>query len=94
MSSVSLVKFQRLLVLAIIMMIYSVISMFIKYISTLFIAFCVVYTLQDIYKHRRKYMWCLHMAHRTLIIAVEYGLGEEYLKYVMPAKRKRNIKKK
>lgn len=34
------------------------------------------------------------MAHRTLIIAVEYGLGEEYVKYVMTTKRKRNTKKK
>jgi hypothetical protein len=60
----------------------------------MFIAFCVVYTMQDLYKHRKKYMWCFSWAHGVLIIMVEYGLGEQYLKYVIfEKKKKRTIKK-
>jgi hypothetical protein len=74
---VSSLTLRRLIVTGIVFAIYTFVNMFIKYVTTLFIAFCVVYTVQDLYKHRKKYLWIINISRNTIMLIVYYALGED-----------------
>lgn len=48
-----------------------------KYIFHSFIIFCVVYTLQDCYTKRRKFMWVLYLVKRNIHIITYAFVGDE-----------------
>jgi hypothetical protein len=84
---------RRLIVIGIVFAIYTLVNMFIKYVATLFVAFCVVYTVQDLYKHRKKYLWYFNLARNTLMLLVHYGLGEDAIQFFVAPKKKARSKK-
>jgi hypothetical protein len=78
----TMVKMKRLIGLSIIFAVCTFINMIIKYVFTLFVVFCVVYTMQDLYKHRKKFVWCLRMVINAIIVLTQFSMGDEYAQYV------------
>ncbi len=89
----SSLSMQRVIVIGVILIIYTIVNAVIKYVMTAFVVFCVLYTVQDLYKHRKRYLWFFNGVYGSLILLVQYGLGDEYLKYIVPIKKKKNMKK-
>lgn len=90
----TIVTIKRLLVLSLIFAVYALINMVIKYVFTLFIVFCVVYTLQDLYKHRKKFVWFLKLITNTIVLFTQFSMGDEYAQYVQTCFTSSNSKVK
>jgi hypothetical protein len=94
-TSLNIIGIRRIGVICIVLTFYIILSMIIKYVYTMFLMFCVFYTMSDIYKHRRKYIWILKFMHSQTILFIKYSLGDEYADYLQPiitAKYKRKKK--
>jgi hypothetical protein len=94
---VNLLTIRRLIVIGIVFAMFTFVNMFIRYVATLFIVFCVVYTVQDLYKHRKKYLWYFNMMRNTFMLLVHYGLGDDAIqffeKHCVTTKKKTRSKK-
>lgn len=65
----------------------------IKYILKLFLLFCVVYTVGDIYKKRKKYMWLIKFVNGNIKFIAYTFIGESTMNVLMNNKPKK-LKKK
>lgn len=90
---ITMATMKRLLVLSVIFAVYAFINMIIKYVFTLFVVFCVVYTLKDLYKHRKRFVWCVRMVINAIILLTQYSIGDEYAQYVQSCFAYPKIKK-
>lgn len=94
----TMVTIKRLSILMLMFIVYTFINMIIKYIITIFVIFCVVYTLQDVYKHRKKIIPFLKIIINSIILFTKFAIGDEYAQYIqtccMPSKIKKPRNKK
>ena len=51
------IQMSRLFVFAYILILYILVSTIFRYLYTLFLMYCVVYTMSDMYKKRRRFLW-------------------------------------
>ena len=51
------IQLSRIFVIAYIVILYILVTTIFRYIYTLFLMYCVVYTMSDMYKKRRRFLW-------------------------------------
>jgi hypothetical protein len=86
---------KRLLALVYLVFLYIVMSTIVKYIFKSFVIFCVVYTLQDCYKKRRRFMWVFYMVKNNVQMVTYALVGDElYNDWYCVLTRPRNFQKK
>lgn len=90
---------KRMLAIVYLILLYIVISTVITYVLKSFVIFCVVYTLHDCYKKRRRFVWLFRLAMRNTQFVVYALVGDElynalYSIYVTGVKPQKKLKKK
>lgn len=83
---------KRLVALVYLVLFYIVMSTIFKYILKSFVIFCVIYTLQDCYKKRRKFMWVIYFIKGNVHIVTYALIGEEM--HSMCLSKPKRLKKK
>lgn len=65
----------------------------IKHLINLFVIFCVVYTITDLYKKRKKYLWIIRFVNGNLRFITYTVIGEENLNSILCIKQKKQKRK-
>lgn len=82
------IKLSRLFVIAYIVILYILVSTIFRYIYTLFLMYCVVYTLSDMYKKRRRFLWVTRFICGNIRFVAIGMIGQDvYNCYFGPKKR-------
>lgn len=68
---------------------YMLISAMIRYLCTFFMSCCVVYTVSDLYKKRKRFIWIIKLVVRGGAFFVTNLIGEEAYHKLFEKKRKR-----
>lgn len=69
---------KRFLALVYLVLFYTVMSVIFKYIFKSFVMFSVVYTLQDCYKKRRKFIWVFYLVKNNVQMVTYALVGDEF----------------
>lgn len=88
---------RRFVALVYLVIIYVVLNAIVKYIFTSFIIFCVIYTLSDGYKKRRRFMWIFYIVKDNVRLVTYALIGDslyDTLSLKHPPKRLKPSKEK
>lgn len=88
------VSSKRLLAIVYLILLYIVLSTIFIYLFRSFVIFCVIYTLQDGYKKRRRFMWVIQFVVRNTQLVVYALIGEELYHSWFGMKHPKKFKKK
>jgi len=85
---------KRFLALLYLVLVYIVMSTIFKFVCRSFLMFCVVYTVSDCYKKRKKFMWVWTFTKNNVKFVTYAFLGDQWSQVLSVQPRGNKLKKK
>jgi hypothetical protein len=91
--STSLIVYKRAFGIFYLCVLLLFINIIIKYVLNMVVVFCVVYTMSDLYKNRRKYMWIIRVVNGNVKFILYTIVGEDTVNNILFITSKKQTRK-
>lgn len=90
----SIITSKRVLGVVYLFLLLIIINIFIKYVIDSLVAFCVIYTITDLYKKRKRYTWIVKIITSNVMFLSYSIIGEATISNILCVKQKNERKLK